>query len=51
VPWIELRAISNRTGDRERSGWDLDAALVALARARALALDHLHTLAADTLSP
>jgi futalosine hydrolase len=51
VPWIELRAISNRTGDRERGGWDLDAALVALARARALALDHLHTLAADTLSP
>jgi futalosine hydrolase len=23
VPWVQLRAISNRTGDRDRAGWDL----------------------------
>jgi len=34
VPWIELRAISNRTGDRARSGWDLQAALAALSPVR-----------------
>jgi futalosine hydrolase len=30
VPAIELRAISNRTGRRDRQGWNLDAALAAL---------------------
>ncbi len=23
VPWVQVRAISNRVGDRERGGWDL----------------------------
>ena len=27
---VEIRTISNRTGDRERQGWDLEAAIVAL---------------------
>jgi futalosine hydrolase len=26
VPWVQVRAISNRTGDREHAGWDLDRA-------------------------
>lgn len=30
VPAIEVRAISNRTGERDRQGWDLDRALNAL---------------------
>ncbi len=30
VPWIGLRAISNRTGDRARAGWDLARAREAL---------------------
>lgn len=30
IPWAELRVISNRTGDRDRGGWDLPAALVVL---------------------
>ena len=30
VPAIEVRTISNRTGDRDQQGWDLDAALGAL---------------------
>lgn len=30
IPWAQLRVISNRTGDRERAGWDLSAALVRL---------------------
>ena len=31
VPFVELRAISNRTGDRERGAWNLDAATAKLA--------------------
>jgi futalosine hydrolase len=27
IPWVQLRAISNRTGDRDEAGWDLDAAI------------------------
>lgn len=30
VPWVELRAISNRTGDRALGGWDLPRAVEAL---------------------
>lgn len=30
VPWIAIRAISNETGDRDRAGWDLGAAIDAL---------------------
>ena len=30
VPWIQIRAISNRTGHRARAGWDLDLALARL---------------------
>ncbi|MCA9655668.1 MAG: futalosine hydrolase [Myxococcales bacterium] len=30
IPWVQLRVISNRTGDRDRAGWDLDAALAVL---------------------
>lgn len=27
IPWAQLRVISNRTGDRDRAGWDLEGAL------------------------
>jgi len=30
VPWTAVRAISNRTGDRDAAGWDLDAATAAV---------------------
>lgn len=30
VPWVQLRAVSNRTGDRAKAGWDLDRACAAL---------------------
>ena len=30
IPWVQLRVISNRTGDRDRAGWDLDAELAVL---------------------
>lgn len=30
IPWAQLRVVSNRTGDRERGGWDLPGALVRL---------------------
>ncbi|MBK6917451.1 MAG: futalosine hydrolase [Deltaproteobacteria bacterium] len=30
VPWIAVRAVSNYTGDRDRAGWDLRRAMVAL---------------------
>ena len=30
VPWVGLRAISNRTGDRDRAGWDLAGATAAV---------------------
>ncbi|MCA9710892.1 MAG: futalosine hydrolase [Myxococcales bacterium] len=33
VPWAQLRVISNRTGDRDRAGWDLEGSLAALHRA------------------
>lgn len=35
VGGIEIRTISNRTGDRDRQGWDLDAAIGALERVAA----------------
>lgn len=30
IPWVGLRAISNRTGDRDRAGWDLATATAAV---------------------
>lgn len=30
IPWAQLRVVSNRTGDRDRGGWDLPAALARL---------------------
>lgn len=39
LPWAELRVISNRTGDRDRAGWDLDGALSALHAAVGRLLD------------
>jgi futalosine hydrolase len=33
IPWIQIRAISNRTGDRARGGWNLELALRNLADA------------------
>lgn len=30
VPWAQLRVISNRTGERDRGGWDLEGALAVL---------------------
>ena len=38
VPAIELRAISNTTGERDGQQWDLPAALDALGRAASAAL-------------
>ena len=32
IPWAQVRVISNRTGDRDRAGWDLDGALARLHR-------------------
>ena len=32
VPWIQLRVVSNMTGDRDRAGWDLARALDELGR-------------------
>jgi futalosine hydrolase len=33
VPWIQVRVVSNMTGDRDRAGWDLARALDELGRA------------------
>jgi nucleoside phosphorylase len=41
VPAIELRVISNTTGDREGQRWDLSAALTALGISVAVALDEI----------
>jgi futalosine hydrolase len=41
TPAIELRTISNTTGDRALQNWDLDAALEALGEAVAAAISHL----------
>lgn len=30
IPWVQLRAISNRTGDRDKGGWNIEGALEAL---------------------
>lgn len=30
VPWVQLRAVSNFTGDRDRAAWDFDAAAARL---------------------
>jgi futalosine hydrolase len=35
IPWAQLRVISNRTGDRQRAGWDLPEALARLHEAMA----------------
>jgi futalosine hydrolase len=43
VPAIELRAISNTTGDRDRQQWDLAGALEALGKAVSAALDAIST--------
>ena len=32
IPWVSVRAVSNRTGDRDRAGWDLELALANLHR-------------------
>lgn len=39
VPWVQLRAISNRTGDRDRGGWDLPRATQAVQAAVRTLLD------------
>ena len=33
VPWVQVRAISNFTGDRSHAGWDRERAVAALHRA------------------
>ena len=33
VPWAQLRAVSNLTGDRAKANWDFDRALAALHQA------------------
>jgi futalosine hydrolase len=38
VPFVQLRVVSNLTGDRNRGGWDLDGALVRLGEAVHLVL-------------
>jgi futalosine hydrolase len=30
IPWVAVRAVSNRTGDRNEAGWDLDGAASAV---------------------
>jgi futalosine hydrolase len=30
IPLVQLRSVSNRTGDRERAAWDLDGACAPL---------------------
>lgn len=40
IPWAQLRVISNRTGDRERGGWDLRGSL-----------ERLHALVGRLLDP
>jgi futalosine hydrolase len=30
IPWVQLRAVSNRTGNRKSGGWNIEAALEAL---------------------
>lgn len=44
VPAIELRAISNTTGDRDRQQWDIGAALSALGPAMRTYCERLHAL-------
>lgn len=39
VPWVSVRAISNRTGDRPRAGWDLPRARARLIEAAAAILE------------
>lgn len=51
VPWIEVRVISNRTGDRDRSGWDLHGALHTLVELRERVIDHLQTLSGVLTEP
>ena len=41
LPAIELRTISNTTGDRDRQHWDLPGALDAMARDLPPLLQHL----------
>ena len=33
VPWVQLRCVSNRTGERSRAGWALDEAVSNVQRA------------------
>jgi futalosine hydrolase len=41
VPAVQLRGISNRAGDRERSGWNFQAGLDGLARIATVLFDHI----------
>lgn len=44
IPAIEVRTVSNRTGDREDQGWDLAGALTALGTAMRRITSHLRGL-------
>jgi futalosine hydrolase len=41
VPVVQLRGISNRVGDRERSGWNFQAGLDGLERIATVLFDHI----------
>jgi futalosine hydrolase len=41
IPAIQIRGISNRVGDRERSGWNFQAGLDGLARIATALFDHI----------
>ena len=41
VPIVQLRGISNRVGERERSGWNFQAGLDGLARIATVLFDHI----------
>jgi len=47
TPGIEVRTVSNHTGDRERQGWDLAGALTALGAAMTQVTTHLRDLSAE----
>jgi futalosine hydrolase len=48
VPVVQLRGISNRVGDRERSGWNFQAGLDGLARIATVLFDYI---AAEDAAP
>lgn len=47
VPAIEIRGVSNLVGDRDTSGWDLEAGIRGLRRVLNATLDLLYTLPAN----